>query len=342
MITQQHQNRLVAQGRDELMTAWMKALPSAPTEEKQREASERFLAFMQELVPQIVGVVAVGDYPSFAVKLENIDGKGKIALKAANVDDAGPALITHIGASLTLVLTNAEQFDRKRPAATIEPDQRAMFEEGEDEPADEEVEALSDPEPCDEEGDTDRMEAGDDGAPLFSVVDVGFKSLPDGSEVSVHVLLFRDEEVFEPLAAPEFVQSCADKLNDIIDVEMTPFVIRDIVLSSLPSDNSIGVSFKGRFTTEAIQNSGPVEKASRRGRLSEIQKVELYHLGYDAAQAGQSISEVSTGDTDGAAKYIQRGWADQKDGKPRAWERPIATPTPANDDDATSADSEAA
>lgn len=348
MITQQHQDRLVAQGRDEMMTAFCKV--ARPNEAQQRDASERFTAFMQELVPQIVGVVAVGDYPSFGAKLENIDGKGKIALKAANVDEAGPALITHIGASLTLALTDAAQFDRKRPAATIDPDQKALPMEsvdgGEDDSTDEEVEALSDDEPVfDDQGVTDAengdgfdlLNADADG-PLFSVVDVGTKKLGDGSEATVHVLLHRDQEVFEPMAAPAFVQTCADALNDLVTKlgrDLSPFEVRDTVIASIPPDNSIGVALNAPYTTETIQNSAAPagEEKSRRGRLSDARKVELYHLGYDAAEAGRSVSEAGEGYTDGETKHIQRGWADQKDGKARAWERPGATPKPANDDD---------
>lgn len=339
MITQQHQDRLVAQGRDEMMTAFCKV--ARPNEAQQREASERFTAFMQELVPQIVGVVAVGDYPAFSVKLDNIDGKGKIALKAANVDEAGPALITHIGASLTLVLTDAAQFDRKRPAANIDPDQKALPmepEDGDDDSTDEEVEALSDEEAGEkEDGGIDLLNADADG-PLFSVVDVGTKKLGDGSEATVHVLLHRDQEVFEPMAAPAFVQTCADALNDLVSKlgrDLSPFEVRDSVIASIPPDNSIGVALNAPYTTEAIQNSAaPVtEEKARRGRLSDARKVEMYHLGYDAAEAGRSVSEAGEGYTDGEAKHIQRGWADQKDGKARAWERPGATPKPANDDD---------
>ncbi|WP_353861262.1 hypothetical protein [Azospirillum formosense] len=366
MITQQHQDRLVAQGRDEMMTAFCTV--ARPNEAQQREASERFTALMQELVPQIVGVVAVGDYPAFPVKLENIDGKGKIALKAANVDEAGPALITHIGASLTLVLTDAAQFDRKRPAANIDPDQKALPMEpadggedddedgtGEDDSTDEEVEALSDDEPVfDDQGVTDAengdgidlLNADADG-PLFSVVDVGTKKLGDGSEATVHVLLHRDQEVFEPMAAPAFVQTCADALNELVGKlgrDLSPFEVRDTVIASIPTDNSIGVALNAPYTTEAIQNSSaPVaEEKTRRGRLSAVETVQFYHLGYDGGEAGKSITEVCEGHTEGAKKHIQRGWADQKDGKARAWERPGATPKPANDDSATGADSEAA
>lgn len=348
MITQHHQDRLVAQGRDEMMTAFCKV--ARPNEAQQRDASERFTAFMQELVPQIVGVVAVGDYPAFAVKLDNIDGKGKIALKAANVDEAGPALITHIGASLTLVLTDAAQFDRKRPAANIDPDQMALPVEsvdgGEDDSTDEEVEALSDDEPVfDDQGVTDAengegfdlLNADADG-PLFSVVDVGAKKLGDGSEATVHVLLHRDQEVFEPMAAPAFIQTCADALNDLVGKlgrDLSPFEVRDTVIASIPTDNSIGVALNAPYTTEAIQNSAApaTEEKSRRGRLSDLRKVELYHLGYDAAEAGRSVSEAGEGYTDGETKHIQRGWADQKDSKPRAWTRPGVAPKPANDDD---------
>ncbi|NUB28526.1 hypothetical protein [Azospirillum brasilense] len=349
MITQQHQDRLVAQGRDEMMTAFCKV--ARPNEAQQREASERFTALMQELVPQIVGVVAVGDYPSFGVKLENIDGKGKIALKAVNVDEAGPALITHIGASLTLVLTDAAQFDRKRPAPNIDPDQKALPMEqvdgGEDDSTDEEIEALSDEEPGEEEDDgIDLLNADADG-PLFSVIDVGTKKLGDGSEATVHVLLHRDQEVFEPMAAPAFVQTCADALNDLVGKlgrDLSPFEVRDTVIASIPTDNSIGVALNAPYTTEAIQNSAApaAEEKTRRGRLSDARKVEMYHVGYDAAEAGRSVSEAGEGFTDGETKHIQRGWADQKDGKARAWERPGGTPKPANDDSATGADSEAA
>ncbi|MBP2290748.1 hypothetical protein [Azospirillum rugosum] len=352
MITQQHQDRLVAQGRNELMTAWLAALPSAPGETKQREASERFTAFMQELVPQIVGVVAVGDYPAFSVKLENIDGKGKIALKAINVDEAGPALITHMGASLTLVLTNAEQFDRKRPAAAIEPDQKAMFEQGEDDEddgeddsTDEEVEALSDDEAVvlddsapsgDDFGLDLPLEPADPVGPFFSAVEGRPVKDAVGAELTEWTLLHGDQVVFEHVRG-DVIDTIADALNARaagLGRDLTPFEVRDGVLALLPPEG-MGIALHAPYTTEAIQNSAaPANddaKASRRGRLSDARKVELYHLGYDAAEAGQSVTEASAGYTDGEAKHIQRGWADQKDGKARAWER--VKPKAANDDE---------
>lgn len=354
MITQHHQDRLVAQGRDEMMTAFCKV--ARPNEAQQREASERFTALMQELVPQIVGVVAVGDYPAFPVKLENIDGKGKIALKAANVDEAGPALITHIGASLTLVLTDAAQFDRKRPAANIDPDQKALPMEpvggGEDDGTgaeDDEPISLDDSAPAAGGVDIDQQVEPEPPVepvgPFFSAVEVGTAKDGTGAEVSLWVLLHGDEEVFEAIAAPEHVQMLADALNNrasALGRNLTPFEIRDAVIGM--STHEVAPLPKGPYTTEAIQNSAALatEEKSRRGRLSDVRKVELYHLGYDAAEAGRSVSEAGKGYTDGEAKHIQRGWADQKDSKPRAWTRPGGTPKAANDDSATGADSEAA
>lgn len=357
MITQHHQDRLVAQGRDEMMTAFCTV--ARPNEAQQRDASERFTAFMQELVPQIVGVVAVGDYPAFPVKLENIDGKGKIALKAANVDEAGPALITHIGASLTLVLTDAAQFDRKRPAANIDPDQRALPMEpvdgGEDDDEDgtgaedDEPVSLDDSAPAAGGVDIDLQVEPEPPVepvgPFFSAVEVGTAKDGTGAEVSLWVLLHGDEEVFEAIAAPEHVQMLADALNNrasALGRNLTPFEIRDAVIGM--STHEVAPLPKGPYTTEAIQNSTApaVEEKTRRGRLSAVETVQFYHLGYDGGEAGKSITEVCEGHTEGAKKHIQRGWADQKDGKPRAWERPGATPKPANDDSATGADSEAA
>ncbi|CAO3426626.1 hypothetical protein [Azospirillum argentinense] len=348
MITQQHQDRLVAQGRDEMMTAFCKV--ARPNEAQQREASERFTAFMQELVPQIVGVVAVGDYPAFPVKLENIDGKGKIALKAANVDEAGPALITHIGASLTLVLTDAAQFDRKRPAANIDPDQKALPMEpvdgGEDDDEDgtgaedDEPAILDDSAPAAGGVDIDLQVEPEPPVepvgPFFSAVEVGTAKDGTGAEVSLWVLLHGDAEVFEAIAAAEHVQMLADALNNraaALGRNLTPFEIRDAVIGM--STHEVAPLPKGAYTTEAIQSSAApaAEEKSRRGRLSDARKVEMYHVGYDAAEAGRSVSEAGAGYTDGEAKHIQRGWADQKDGKARAWERPGATPKPANDDD---------
>ncbi|MBK3776320.1 hypothetical protein GAY31_19555 [Azospirillum brasilense] len=357
MITQHHQDRLVAQGRDEMMTAFCKV--ARPNEAQQREASERFTALMQELVPQIVGVVAVGDYPSTAVELVDYTGKGKIMLKGKDAEEVGDMLCGKVGCSLTLVLTDAAQFDRKRPAATIDPDQKALPMEpvdgGEDDDEDgtgaedDEPAILDDSAPAAGGVDIDLQVEPDQPAeqvgPFFSAVEVGTAKDGTGAEVSLWVLLHGDEEVFEAIAAPEHVQMLADALNNrasALGRNLTPFEIRDAVIGM--STHEVAPLPKGPYTTEAIQNSAApaVEEKSRRGRLSDVRKVELYHLGYDAAEAGRSVSEAGEGYTDGETKHIQRGWADQKDSKPRAWTRPGGTPKAANDDSATGADSEAA
>lgn len=358
MITQDHQNRLIAQGRNELMTAWLSALPSAPGETKQRDAADRFERVMETLVEELVGVIAAVDFPAFPVKLDNLDGKGKVVLKAADMDKAGPVLIRHMGASLTLVLTDVDQFDERRDEAVIEPDQRSMFPAREDGADELDGEAVAEDDGPIIVGNVivdDSVPAGDEfgldlppeeGAPFepvgpcFSAVEVGAAKDAAGAEVALWVLLHGDAEVFEPLAAGDRVQVLADALNartSALGRNLTPFEVRDGVLGMSAAD--FGPCLKGAYTTEAIQTT-PVAadddttfSGAKRGRKTAAEKVAAYFAGYDGAAAA-----LFTEDCPHERGSLRDAWLtglmDAKAGKPARWVRPAAQP--ANDDGAGS------
>lgn len=336
MITQHHQDRLVAQGRDEMMTAFCKV--ARPNEAQQREASERFTAFMQELVPQIVGVVAVGDYPAFPVKLENIDGKGKIALKAVDVDEAGPQLITRLGASLTLVLTDAEQFDQHRTDAMIELDQRPLPldtdpEDGGEDFAGEAAE-IADEAPA---GESSSEEAG----PFFTAVEDDHCRLPDGSTITPWTIVHGSMEVFTPVDAEAFVSAAVDHLNSTaaeLERDMTPAEVRNAILGVLHArGDDIGLAFHAPYSEDApaVQDNAPpaADEApkGKRGPKS-AEKVEAYFAGYDGA-ASDLFADDCPHDRGSLREQWLAGLMDAKAGNAPRWNRP--TPPAANDDGAS-------
>lgn len=317
-ISQAHQDRLVAQGRDEMMTAF--CVVARPNEAQQRDASERFTAFMQDLIPQIVGVVAVGDYPAFAVKLDNIDGKGKIALKAMDVDTAGPALITHMGASLTLVLTDAGQFDRMRPGAMIQPDQRPLP-----------LEVAADEAFVEEMGEIAEEVSDQTTGPLFTVVEAKPLKLDTGEVVRAWTIVHGDAEIFAPNGAENIVLGIAERLNELaglIERDPAPMEVHNSVMAVLDglaaSGNHFGIAFNPPYTLDAIQdNAAPAndEPAAKRGPKTRAEKVEAYFAGYDGA-----ANDLMTEDCPHERGVLREGWLgglqDAKAGKPARWTRP--------------------
>lgn len=335
-ISQAHQDRLVAQGRDEMMTAFLKSLERAPSEAQQHSAAERFAGFMQEIIPQIVGVVATGDYPAFAVKLENIDGKGKIALKAIDVDKAGPALITKLGSSLTLVLTDVEQFDMDRPAASIIPDQRPLPLEvaaDEDEAFVEEMgEIAEEVEPVEDVAGIDQT-----AGPLFTAVEDEECRLPDGTTIKPWTIVHGTMEVFTPVDAEAFVSAAVDHLNATaaeLERDMTPPEVRNAVLGILHSrQEDIGIAFHAPYSEDApaVQdNAAPAGEAKpKRGPKTAAEKVAAYFAGYDGA-----ASDLFADDCPHERGSLREEWLgglqDAKAGKPPRWARP--SQPAANDD----------
>lgn len=333
-ISQAHQDRLVAQGRDEMMTAFLKSLERAPSEAQQRSAAERFAGFMQEIIPQIVGVVATGDYPAFAVKLENIDGKGKIALKAIDVDKAGPALITKLGSSLTLVLTDVEQFDLERPAAYFEPDQRPLpLEVAADKAFVEEMGEIAETDGG--EIDTIIAEADQPAGPLFTAVEDEECRLPDGTTIKPWTIVHGALEVFTPVDAKAFVDACTDRLNGLsadIERDLTPVEVRKLILGILHArQENIGIAFHAPYSEDApaVQdNTAPAGEAKpKRGPKSATEKVAAYFAGYDGA-----ASDLFADDCPHERGSLREEWLgglqDAKGGKPPRWSRPVGILSP--------------
>lgn len=336
MISIDHQCRLVSQGRNEMMTAWLQALPAAPNEAKQRDASHRFTTFMEKFLEEIVGVVAVGDYPAFGVKLENIDGKGKIALKATDVDEAGPQLITRLGASLTLVLTDAAQFDRQRTDAMIDLDQRPLPLETDSEDDGEdfagEAAEIAEEVPASET-------AADDAGPFFTAVEDDPCRLPDGSTITPWTIVHGSMEVFTPVDAEAFVSAAVDHLNSTaaeLERDMTPAEVRNGVLSVLRArQEEVGVAFHPPYSDDApaVQDNAPAAAdeapKAKRGAKSATEKVEAYFAGYDGA-----ASDLFADDCPHERGALKDNWItgleDAKAGKAPRWNRP--TQPAANDD----------
>ncbi|MCG5241379.1 hypothetical protein ACIU1J_27565 [Azospirillum doebereinerae] len=271
-----------------MMTAFLKALPAAPNEAQQRSASERFTAFMQEIIPQIVGVVSTGDYPAVAVELVDFTGKGKIMLKGKNAGQVGDMLCGKVGASLTLVLTEAEQFDLDRPAPYFEPDQRPLpLEEVETDEFAEEMAEIA------EEG------ADQPTGPLFTVVEAKPLTAPDGAIVRAWTVLHGDAEIFAPLGAENFVNGFADRLNELaglLEREPEPFEVRNSILGALDvlahSGTVLGLAFNPPYSGEAEQdNAAPLEEPAKRGPKSAAAKADACNAGWDASAAGKPTSE---------------------------------------------------
>jgi hypothetical protein len=318
-ISQAHYGRLVALGRDEMMTAWLKAQERAPNEAQQRSAAERFAGFMQEIIPQIVGVVATGDYPAFAVKLDNIDGKGKIALKAVDVDKAGPALITRLGATLTLVMADAEQFDQDRPPAGIQLDEPPL---------------PLDASPADDEFAEEMAEIAEGENLLFTAVEDEECHLPDGTVIKpwsvVHGTADAAVEVFTPIDAEAFVLAAVDHLNRTaveLDRDMTPAEVRAAVLGVLAvRQEGFGVAFHPPYADgETVQDNTPGEDAPvKRGPKTGAEKVAAYFAGFDGAD-----SDLTDADCPHERGKLRDMWVDgltdAKGGKGARFQRPAGS-----------------
>ncbi|MFP5513213.1 MAG: hypothetical protein ACLGJC_09055 [Alphaproteobacteria bacterium] len=335
-ITEAHRNRLVQQGRNELMTAWLQALPAAPNENKQRDAAARFEGVMVTLIEEMVGVIAAVDFPAFPVKLDNLDGKGKVVLKAADPAKAGQALISHVGSSLTLVLTDLESFDEEREAARIELDQPDLPLEVEPQDDGEDF-AGEAAEIAEEAASSDP--ASEDAGWLFTAVEDEPCRLPDGSSITPWAVVHRDLEVFTPVNAKDFVHAAVDHLNSTaveLERDMTPAEVRNGVLSVLRArQEEIGLAFHSPYSEDApaVQDNAPstTEEApkGKRGQKSAAEKVEAYFAGYDGA-----ASDLFTEDCPHERGSLRDNWIigleDAKAGKAPRWNRP--TQPAANDD----------
>lgn len=332
-ISQAHHDRLVAQGRDEMMTAWLKAQERAPAENQQRVAADRFTTFMERFIEEIVGVVAAVDFPAFPVKLDNLDGKGKIVLKAANMDKAGPILITHMGASLTLVLTDVEQFDQHRDDARIEPDQRPLPLEVADDEGDEFAAEMGE---IAEEGADDQPEG-----PLFTAVEDEPCKLPDGTVIRPWTIVHgTGMEIFVPIDAEAFAVAATDKLNALAaeaERDLSPTEVRNCVTGVLhASQESISIAFNPPYAAEATQDNAPAgdEPAkAKRGPKSEGEKVEAYFAGFDGA--GHDLMTEDCPHERGKLREMWlAGLQDAKSNQPARFQRPSTDA--ANDDGAAS------